>query len=126
MRYRYLASIGFCLLALSACGGGSSPTTTVAPVVLSLVADDASVSWNKPSNIVVLQNDSASRGSLTLSAVGAPAHGIAKLLGNAIEYTPNAGYFGPDTLSYTAQGEGGVQASSSVNIKVSADLKISG
>lgn len=127
MRYRYLASIGFCLLALSACGGGgSSATTAVAPVALSLVADDASVSWNKPSSIPVLQNDSASRGSLTLSAVGAPAHGSAKLLGSAIEYTPNAGYFGPDTLSYTAQGEGGVQASASVNIRVSADLKISG
>ncbi|MFZ6750370.1 Ig-like domain-containing protein [Undibacterium sp. Ren11W] len=90
------------------------------------MADDASVSWNKPSSIPVLQNDSASRGSLTLSAVGAPAHGSAKLLGNAIEYTPNAGYFGPDTLSYTAEGEGGVQASASVNIKVSADIKISG
>jgi hypothetical protein len=126
MRHGYLASIVFSFLALSACGGGSSSTTAATPVALSLVADDASVSWNKSSSIAVLQNDGVSRGSLTLSAVGAAAHGSAKLVGNSIEYTPNAGYFGPDTLSYTAQGEGGVQASSSVNIKVSADLKISG
>lgn len=126
MRHGYLASIVSSLLALSACGGGSSTTASATPVALNLLADDASVSWNKPSSIPVLQNDSVSRGSLTLSAVGAPAHGSAKLLGNAIEYTPTAGYFGPDTLSYTAQGEGGVQASASVNINVSADLKISG
>ena len=120
------------VLALAACGGGGGGGDAVpepvkpAAVVLSLKADDATLVWNKASALKVLANDSASRGSLSLTELSTPAHGTAKISGSEIEYTPMAGYVGSDTFSYTAQGEDGTKASIAVNLKINAALLLKG
>lgn len=68
-------------------------------VAVDAVADSANVAWNSDTSGEVLANDSASSGGLTLSAVTAPAHGTASIVGSSIQYSPTAGYFGPDSLT---------------------------
>jgi hypothetical protein len=50
---------------------------------------------------------------LTMTVVTPPAHGTLEFLpGDTLSYTPDAGYTGPDTLTYTASdGHGGVSSS---------------
>lgn len=118
------------LLLLSACGGGGgespAPAPAPAPIALSLSADEASLPWNKAFVLKPLANDSASKGSLSLAAVGTPSHGTVKIVGNELEYTPVAGYVGPDSFSYTAQAEDGGKASININLKVQAALTLQG
>lgn len=118
------------LLLLSACGGGGgespAPAPAPAPIALSLSADEASLPWNKAFVLKPLANDSASKGSLSLAAVGTPSHGAVKIVGNELEYTPVAGYVGPDSFSYTAQAEDGGKASININLKVLAALTLQG
>ena len=46
--------------------------------------------------------------TLTISAVGTPAHGTVSVSGGAITYTPAAGYYGEDSFTYTvSDGKGG-------------------
>ena len=47
-----------------------------------------------------------------------PAHGVASLVGDEVRYTPNAGYYGDDQLTFTARGPGGTSAPAVVAIKV--------
>ena len=120
------------LLLLSACGGSGgespapAPAPAPAPIALSLSADEASLPWNKAFVLKPLANDSASKGSLSLAAVGTPSHGTVKIVGNELEYTPVAGYVGPDSFSYTAQAEDGGKASININLKVQAALTLQG
>lgn len=115
---------------LAACGGGgsSSPAEPAKPaaVVVTTAADDATVPWNLAATVKVLANDTASRGALTLSAVGTPANGTVKLVGNDVEYTPKADFVGTDTFTYTAKAEDGVTANGTVTLKINAALTLKG
>lgn len=121
------------LLLLAACGGGGSDTPAPAPapvtpaaIVVTPAADDATVTWNLAATLKVLANDTASRGALTLSAVGTPANGTAKAVGSDVEYTPKADFVGTDTFTYTAKAEDGVTATGTVTVKVNAALTLKG
>ena len=114
---------------LTACGGGSSSPAEpakLAAVVVTPAADTATLPWNAPGTIKVLANDTASRGALTLSAVGTPANGTAKVVGNDVEYTPKADFVGTDTFSYTARAEDGMTANGTVTLTVQAALTLKG
>jgi outer membrane protein OmpA-like peptidoglycan-associated protein len=82
--------------------------------------DSATVARDSSDNAInVLANDSDPDGdALSISAVGTPAHGSASIAGNAIRYTPTAGYVGSDSFSYTiSDGQGG-SAQATVTITV--------
>ena len=109
------------LLALVGCGSGDPPAT------IDVKADTAAVAWNATASIDVLANDTASRGAVTLTAVGTPAHGTARIDAGKLVYTPSAGYYGSDTVSYTAKAvEGGTEGSGSLSLVVSAQLSLKG
>ena len=73
-------------------------------------ADDAtSTPQDTPKDIDVLANDTdADSDPLTVSSVTQPANGTVVNNGTDVTYTPNAGYTGIDTFTYTASdGRGG-------------------
>jgi hypothetical protein len=54
--------------------------------------------------------------SFTLS--GAPLHGVAKITGSTLAYTPTAGYTGPDSITYTVSDGRGGAASAPISVRV--------
>lgn len=127
---RRLALIGLTLLAASAAliaGCGGDDPTVPGGATVSAADDSAQVPWNSPTEIDVLANDSASSGALSLDAVGTAAHGSVAIVGGKLVYTPAAGYFGDDSLSYTASTSGGgATAQATVAVSVQARLTLSG
>ena len=55
----------------------------------------------------------------SLSVPTPPSHGVATVSGAAITYTPNAGYSGPDSFTYTATNPDGTSAPATVSVTVS-------
>jgi hypothetical protein len=97
-------------------GNGGSDTATVIITVNPVndppdaVGDSASVNQNSSGNLIeVLANDSdPDFDPLTIVAVSDPAHGTVVIVGNLVEYTPDPGYNGPDSFTYTiSDGRGG-------------------
>jgi hypothetical protein len=83
--------------------------------------DSASVTDGSSVTIDVLANDSDPDGdALAITAVAAPAHGVASIAGNTIVYTPAAGFIGTDTFRYTVGDGHGGAASASVSVTVGA------
>lgn len=73
-------------------------------------SDGAPTALNTAVTINVLSNDSDLNGDLlTITYVGTPAHGTAvKVNSTSIQYTPNTGYSGADSFTYTiSDGNGG-------------------
>ncbi len=69
--------------------------------------------------VPVLTNDSGSSIFVVASLLGNPANGSAVLNGNGtVTYTPDAGFVGLDTFTYTIQDSAGVQASATVRVIV--------
>lgn len=58
----------------------------------------------------------------SLSITNPPAHGTAVVSGLSIIYTPAAGYFGADAVTYTATNAGGTSAPAVVSITVAAPV----
>jgi hypothetical protein len=67
------------------------------------VFNDLAVAFGSgPVTIAVLENDiPGSCQTLTLTNVAQPANGVAQIVGTTIVYTPNAGFTGTETFSYT-------------------------
>lgn len=82
--------------------------------------DDAlTVAMDAAATIAVLANDSDPDGNtLAVVSVTTPAHGTASIAGNAIVYTPAAGYSGSDSFSYTIDDGAGGRASARVAVTV--------
>jgi hypothetical protein len=67
------------------------------------VDDTATTVAGTPVEVPVLANDQAhGGGALSISSLGAPAHGTAVVDGLNVRYTPAAGFVGTDTFTYTA------------------------
>ena len=100
--------------------GAADPKTATATVNVTVTevndAPDAandSASVAEDGNVLVdaLGNDSTgpaneSGQTLTISAVGSPAHGTAIIQSGKVKYTPNADYNGSDSFTYTATDNG--------------------
>ena len=125
-----------CLLAaistlIAGCGGGHSESTPVQPpaiaiVIVTTAADVKSVDWNAPATIDVLANDTTSRGALTLSTVTGAEHGSAVISNGKIIYTPAAGFYGTEKLSYTVSADGGATGKADAVVTVEAVLTLNG
>lgn len=111
-KLQIFAVISVILTGVSACGGGGSAEedNTVDEVTIinnvPVANDDIAVSTNGNLTVIdVLDNDIDSDGeSLTIFAItSSPTHGTAAITSNgtAIEYTPNEGYLGLDSLTYS-------------------------
>lgn len=87
-----------------------------APVIRN---DTGSTEQDQAVSLAVLANDSDIDGDvLTIVSVSAPAQGSVTFTANAIVYTPNDGYVGQDSFSYTAVDAAGSSAAATVTISV--------
>ncbi len=58
--------------------------------------------------------------SLSILFVSSPPHGTATIVGDSILYTPNPGYCGLETFTYTAQRSGAIPDTGTVTVAVAA------
>jgi outer membrane autotransporter protein len=94
-------------------------TVTVNPPGLNAVDDAAATVAGTPVTIPVLANDSGT--GLTITNVTAPGNGSAAVNGNAITYTPNAGFANAsDSFIYTVTDSFGQSDTATVTVTVRA------
>jgi hypothetical protein len=100
-------------------GRGGTATATVVVTVTAVtnqpptaVDDNATTAFGQPVQIAVLANDSDPDGDpLVVASVTPASSGTAVIVGNAIVYTPSAGFSGVDRFGYTiSDGRGGTAA----------------
>lgn len=122
-RQPFFASLAAALLAagLAAGCGGDGGTASV----LDANADSAATAWNTPVTVDVLANDTSNEGPVTVAAVAKPAHGTARMVDGKLVYTPDAGWFGTETFSYTASGAS-IRTDVAVTVAVQARMTLSG
>ena len=90
-----------------------------APVAL----DDTATATEDGSAVTinVLANDSDPEGmQLTLESASQPANGTTVVVGRNVEYTPDPGYYGSDTFTYTVS-DGTLSSVGNVSVIVDAD-----
>ncbi len=108
-------------------GKGGTASATVAVTISGppnrppvAVNDSFVVPQNSSGNSFnVLANDTDPDGdALTITAVGAPAHGTASIASGKVSYTPTVGFTGTDSFTYAiADGRGGT-ASATVSVTI--------
>lgn len=103
-------------------GGTSAPATvsvTVSTPPAPVVSDRSGVAvgYNSSGTAIDL-TASVSGVSSSLAVASAPAHGTTSVSGTVVTYTPTAGYFGPDSFTFTATGPGGTSAPATVSLTV--------
>ncbi|GAA4424744.1 beta strand repeat-containing protein [Acidovorax lacteus] len=76
------------------------------------------VAYGSSNNTVPLSITGGTPTSLTL--VTPPTRGSATVTGATLQYTPNAGYAGPDSLAYTASNGTGTSGTATVSLTVSS------
>jgi len=129
-------AVSAALLSLTACGGGGSdeqdeltlgelqnvpPALAAANATLEVNTDIAESVAGSTITVTVLQNDNFSNGS-QLQLVGTPANGTARLLDSGqVEYTPNAGFVGTDTVAYALVDAAGNRMNGALYIAVVAE-----
>ena len=85
--------------------------------------DNVNTDENTLVSIDVQSNDSDPMGeSLTTAIPNAPANGTAVLNGNDIDYTPDVGFFGTETFTYTVTNTSGLCATGTVNVTIDAAI----
>jgi len=99
-------------------GQSESDTVSVAINVLPVASDDrATTPTGTAKAIAVLANDIGT--GLTLSSATTPGHGTATVNSNGtVEYTPAAGFSGPDSFHYAAKDAAGKSATATVTVDV--------
>lgn len=99
--------------------------TTGTPVLINVLPtardDVEDTPFETPVTVQVLNNDSDDAlETVTIVANSAPSNGAAEVNADqTITYTPNAGFFGTDTFTYTIQDALGSEATATVTINVS-------
>jgi CshA-type fibril repeat protein len=114
---------GSATVTVSANDGTNSQTSSINVLLVGDtdgVTDDVLTDVQTPVTFSPLSNDKFSA-SAVVTAVAGAEHGTATIgAGNTITYTPDSGYRGMDTLTYTVS-SGGVTEEITVNITVGAD-----
>jgi len=101
--------------------GGTSGAATVSVLVATPAAPtvgNASLSVGYNSSGSVGLSPSGVYNSLSIAS--GPAHGSASISGTTATYTPNSGYYGSDSFTYTATGPGGTSGAATVSVSVGA------
>ncbi|MBN2533878.1 MAG: tandem-95 repeat protein, partial [Spirochaetales bacterium] len=106
-------------------GNGGTDSGTVTVTVTGVnddpVAENDSAVTNEDNavNINVLANDTDIDGDiLTITGVGNPSNGTAVINGEQITYTPDTGFNGTDTFSYTVSDGNGGSDTANINVTV--------
>ena len=87
------------------------------------VDDSATTAFNTPVEIAVLNNDSDPDGDLlSVEDFTNPNSGSVSINGDALIYTPNDGFSGSDSFSYTISDGNGGTASAEVLLEVGTDV----
>lgn len=87
------------------------------------VSDTASTDAGHAVTIAVLANDSDPDGqAISITTVSDPPHGTATISGANVIYTPDPGYTGSDTFTYTIRDTMGATATATVNVTVGTDV----
>ncbi|MCU0124384.1 putative Ig domain-containing protein [Pseudomonas vlassakiae] len=130
-------------LSLSAAGVISGTPTNTTPANFTITATDSltftgaraySVTIDAPApvagnvSLIVMANSSSNPVTLALSGGPAasvaiasnPSNGVASVTGTSITFTPNSGFAGSDSFSYTATGAGGTSSAATVLVTVQA------
>ncbi len=108
----------------SACDAGSVEISTNYPIAND---DSFDVDINSDNTFDVLGNDVDPEGApLQIKDVTTPSHGTITIEGNMLRYMPTAGYFGPDSVAYTADDNNGGTATADVSINVQGGGAIRG
>jgi hypothetical protein len=103
---------------------GQAYDTTFRLNSAALVARDdfALTPMDAPVTIAALSNDAAPNAEpLSITALGAPAHGAVSVVGSNLVYTPTVGFLGTDAFTYTA-GAGAANAVATVTVRVVAEV----
>lgn len=105
---------------------GNTATANVTITVANaapIAADDAATTQaGVPVTIDVLANDrDPDNDALTIAALGAVANGTARIEGNRVVYTANAGFNGTESFTYTVRDEFGATATATVRVTVAAN-----
>ncbi|WP_265502826.1 putative Ig domain-containing protein [Paracoccus beibuensis] len=97
-----------------------SVSYTIAVAVQAPVAGHvtATVAANSADNAITL--DLSGGAATSVAVLADPAHGTATVSGTTITYTPNAGYSGSDSFTYTATNASGTSAAAIVSLTVTA------
>jgi|GEM_PF-1913227 len=108
---------------------GDEATATVAVTVVNtepVAADDSvTTTQNQAVEFTPLDNDTDALGDvLTISGLAAAEFGVAVLEDNVVSYTPNTGYSGLDTFTYTMVDGYGAVSSASITVDVANNLPI--
>jgi hypothetical protein len=94
-------------------GGSAHATVTVSVAAINdapIAQDDSAITdEGDPITILTLLNDSDPDGDpLVIESLTNPDHGVAEVIGNELIYTPDLGFDGVDTFTYTvSDGRGG-------------------
>lgn len=102
--------------------GSASYSLTIGVAAPVAAATSATVAANSSNNVVTLALSGGAATSVTV--VSAPSHGVAMASGTSIRYTPNAGYAGSDSFTYSASNASGTSAAASVSITVTASALV--
>jgi len=92
-------------------------TPLAAPVAPNETISCAEYSSNNAVTPVITQSGSPVTGS-TLAIVSSAGNGAASVSGSSLLYTPNDGYFGPDSFTYTATYNGDTSNVATVTVNV--------
>ncbi|MGU9866588.1 Ig-like domain-containing protein [Kluyvera ascorbata] len=106
-------------------GGTNSASLdiTVTPV-LDVADDTATTHAGKAITIDALANDSFENNGKAITATSTPQHGSVSIVGNQLVYTPQAGYVGSDTFTYTVT-SGGVTETATVVVSMTNTAPVS-
>jgi uncharacterized repeat protein (TIGR01451 family) len=95
-------------------------TVTVGNGLPVAAGDSAGTAYLVPADVNVLAGDGDPEGgALTVTGLGTPGHGqVQDLGGGLVRYTPDAGFSGVDTFTYTVDDPNGGQATATVTVTV--------
>ena len=102
-------------------GAASAPTVSVTPLAPPIgAASSSTVAYDSTASPITLNLSGGAAASVAVAS--AASHGTATASGASITYTPVAGFFGPDSFTYTATNASGTSSAATASITISAPV----
>ena len=80
--------------------------------------DTFEIRQDTPTALDVLRNDSGGSGAVSIATAAQPPNGTTEVVDGQVVYTPDYGFIGMDTFTYTIADAAGDQATGTVNVEV--------